>query len=110
MGDMNDPPARNTGQHQCIANDVPLYSSLDPAHLLILQFSCTGYASDLFFGDRAFSVSKSWFAQAGAGTALFITMSSAEISFPYRFLFALPSGRSVEPSRETPANAPRARE
>jgi hypothetical protein len=46
--------------------------------------SCIGYAPDSFFGERAFSVSKSWFAQAGAGTAFFITMFSAEISFPYK--------------------------
>jgi len=35
MGDMNDPPARNTGQHQCIANDVP---SIPPSILLIYSF------------------------------------------------------------------------
>ena len=38
---------------------------------------CTGYVPELFLDDRACSVSKSCFAQAGAGTALFITMSSA---------------------------------
>ena len=32
---MNDPPARNTGQHQCIANDVP---SILPSILLIYSF------------------------------------------------------------------------
>ncbi|SRR6266404_130992 len=47
-------------------------------HSACNPFSCTGYASDLFFGYRAFSVSKSWFAQAGAGTALFITMSTVD--------------------------------
>src|SRR5882724_6654129 len=35
MGDMNDPPARNTDQRQCTANDVP---SIPPSIPLIYSF------------------------------------------------------------------------
>ena len=73
---MNDPPAKywSTSVH---CQRVPLFlpSSCSFIHSACNPFSCTGYAPDLFFGDRAFSVSKSWFAHAGAGTALFIAMS-----------------------------------
>lgn len=75
---MNDPPRKYWSTLVYCQLRSP-YSSLDPAHLFFLRatFSCTGYVPKLFLGDRAFGVSKSCFAQAGAGTALFITMSSA---------------------------------
>ena len=38
------------------------------------------------------------------------TISFAETFLPYKRSLASPSGRSVEPSSETPANNPRARE
>src|SRR3974377_149833 len=49
-------------------------------------------------------------ALGGALTAPSITISFASIFLPYRSLFASSSGRRVEPSRETPAKAPRALE
>ena len=55
-------------------------------------------------------VSSSVDALGGAFTAPSSTISFASIFLPYRFLFASLSGRRVDPSRETPANAPRARE
>jgi len=78
---MNDPPARNTGQHQCIANDVP---SILPSILLIYSFCVQpvfvywlrfrlilrlpGIQRIQEFGSR----------RRGAGTALFITMSTVD--------------------------------
>ena len=61
-------------------------------------------------GDALSSVEISVAALGGALIAPSSTMSLAPISFPYRFLFASLSGRNVEPSSETPANAPFARE
>ena len=110
---MNDPPARNTGQHQCIANDVP---SIPPSILLIYSFC----VQPVFVYRLRFRLIlrlqpgiprlQELVRAGGCGNRAFYNNASAEVSFPYRFLFALPSGRSVEPSRETPANAPRARE
>jgi hypothetical protein len=82
---MNDPPRKYWSTLVYCQLCSP-YCSLDPAHLFFLRatFSCTGYVPDLFLGDRAFSVSKSCFAQAGAGTALFITVSSALSCCPLR--------------------------
>jgi len=72
---------------------------LDPGYysFCVQPFSCTATLG-LILRDRAFSVSK--LVRAGGwGTALFITMSSAEISFSYRILshFHL---EDVEPSRK----------
>src|SRR6267378_3129739 len=49
-------------------------------------------------------------AAGGAGTAPARTISLAETSLPYTRRLSPLSGRIVEPSRETPANKPRARE
>jgi hypothetical protein len=55
-------------------------------------------------------VERSSFADAGAWIALLMTMSLALTPCPYSLPLPSPSGRSVEPSRETPANNPRERE
>jgi hypothetical protein len=65
---------------------------------------------DLLVGDALSSVAISFFAFAGAGATASNTISFASSFLPYKFLFASLSGRSVEPSSETPANSPRARE
>src|SRR6516164_3829071 len=49
-------------------------------------------------------------ALGGACTACSSTICFASIFLPYRFSFAPLSGRRVDPARETPAKAPRARE
>ena len=64
----------------------------------------------LFTGEAFCSVASNSLVLAGTGTAFLNTMSCALTSLPYRFLLAPLSGRSVEPSREIPANNPRARE
>ena len=55
-------------------------------------------------------VERSSFADAGAWIALLMTMSLAPTPCPYSLPLPSTSGRSVEPSRETPANNPRERE
>src|ERR1700674_4650593 len=68
------------------------------------------YLPDLFVGDFLSRVERSSFADAGAWIALLMTMSLALPPCPYSLPLPSPSGRSVEPSRETPANNPRERE
>ncbi len=75
------------------------------------RYCATGpYLSDLFLGDFLSRVETSNFAVAGAWILLLITMSCAVTPFPYSLSLPSLSGRSVEPSREIPANNPRERE
>ena len=68
------------------------------------------FGSESFLGENFVSVAIILCADAGAGTVPFSTMSVAVIFFPYTSSLAPLSGRSVEPSSETPANRPRERE
>src|SRR6516225_3974646 len=65
---------------------------------------------DLLTGDALSKVESRVEALGGALTVPCRTISFASIFLPYRSLFASLSGRRVDPSRETPANAPLARE
>src|ERR1700686_2161687 len=62
------------------------------------------------FGVLASRVEINCSAAAGTATVPERTMSLAEISRPYTWRLSPLSGRIVEPSRETPANRPRALE
>ena len=73
------------------------------------QKSCD-YDFDLLTGDALSNVEMRVDALSGALTAPFRTISFASTFLPYSFSFASLSGRRVEPSRETPAKAPRALE
>jgi len=52
---------------------------------------------------------RSW-AAGGASTFDSEMIRAADMSLPYKRPLASSSGRRVEPSRDTPANTPRARE
>src|SRR5258707_10561664 len=56
------------------------------------------------FGEAFCSREISECAESGADNRDSSTMSSAVTSLPYSRLLASPSGRSVEPSRDMPAN------
>src|SRR5579863_3795975 len=68
------------------------------------------FGSERFLGDFSFNREISSEAQAGALTFPSRMMSRALTGFPYNFSLALPSERSVEPSRDIPANNPLLRE
>src|SRR5579862_2657738 len=68
------------------------------------------HTCDLFRGDFLLRTASNCAADAGARTARWSTMSLAGSFFRYSFSLASLSGRSVEPSSETPANNPRDRE
>src|SRR6202045_4800251 len=74
------------------------------------QDRMSSYLPDLFRGDFVFRVERSNFAEAGGWIVLLLTMSLALTPCPYSLPLPSPSGRRVEPSRETPANNPRERE
>ena len=61
-------------------------------------------------GDFFSSKETSFWPDGGTGTAPLRMISVAVNFFPYSFSLASLSGRKVEPSSETPANKPRARE
>src|SRR5262249_2407914 len=68
------------------------------------------FGSELFLGEYLFnSAIRSW-AAPGVLTLPLRKMSFTLISCPYSLRFARLSGRSVDPSRDTPANSPRERE
>ena len=72
------------------------------------SFSETG--SDSFFGEVLSNNDTHSLPAAGTPTFPSRTISLALRLRPYSLRLALPSDRSVEPSSETPANKPRARE
>src|ERR1700741_5688742 len=74
----------------------------------LYYFNDTG--SDSFLGETLFSIPIPSCPDAGTPTLPSRTISFALSSLPYILRFALPSDRSVEPSRDTPANSPRDRE
>src|SRR5580692_4085816 len=80
----------------------------DPRQLRASYLS--DFGSERFLGDFSFNREISSEAQAGALTFPSRMMSRALTGFPYNFSLALPSERSVEPSREIPANNPLLRE
>src|SRR5260370_20457976 len=79
-----------------------------PSGLAELQYSNRPYV--LCLGVLASKVEISCSAAGGTATVPDRTMSLAGIFLPYRRRLSPLSGRIVEPSRETPANKPRALE
>src|SRR5579883_1318538 len=75
-----------------------------------LCYSFSEAGSDRFFGDFWFKYATIFCAEGGTATAPLEMIASASSFFPYSRSLSPLSGRTVEPSSETPANSPRARE
>ena len=80
------------------------------AYLLTAAATFNDFGSDLFLGEAFCSVDTKSCPAAGVLTAWSRKICRAVTSLPYIFELALPSERTVDPSKDTPAKSPRERE
>ena len=80
------------------------------AYLLTAAASFNDLGSDLFVGEAFCNADTSSCPAAGVLTARSRKICRAVTSLPYIFELALPSERTVDPSKDTPAKSPRERE